>query len=101
MVVDLVLHAGLADLVETVKLVEIDGVAIRHQHAVEGDGKALLAEAGDLLRIAEDERAFRDQNMLAVLAVDGIRDHHFDWPANSPSRRFTSTVSMVVPSKTT
>ena len=60
-VVDLVLEAGGSGLIETVELVEIDGVAIRHEQPMEGDGEALLAEAGDLLHIAQDERAFRDQ----------------------------------------
>ena len=59
-VVDLIFQAGLADLIETVKLVEIDRIAIGHQHSMEGDGKALLAESGDLLRFAQNERAFRE-----------------------------------------
>ena len=79
-VVDLIFQAGLAHLIETVELVEIDGVPIRHQHPVEGDGEALLSEAGDLLRIAKNERAFRDKHMLAVLAVNGIGDHDLDRP---------------------
>ena len=77
-IVHLVLEAGGPRLIETVELVEVDGVAIRHQQAMKGDGEALLAEAGNLLRIAEDECALGDQHVLAVLAVDRIGDHDFD-----------------------
>jgi len=44
MVVDLVFEASGSGLIETVELVEIDGVAIRHQQPMEGDGEALLAK---------------------------------------------------------
>ena len=80
MVVDLIFQTGFAHLIETVELVEIDGIPIRHQHPVEDDGKALLAEAGDFLRIAQNESALRDKHMLAVLAVDRIGHHDFDRP---------------------
>ena len=53
-VVDLVLQPFLADLIETVKLIEIDRVSIGHDHAMEYDGHTtLLAEATrpDLARL--------------------------------------------------
>src|SRR5258708_26095705 len=79
-VVDLVLEAGGSGLIETVELVEIDGVAVWHQQTVKGDGEALLAEAGNLLHLAEDESAFGDQQVLPVLTVDGVGDHYLQRP---------------------
>ena len=83
MVVHNVLQAFLANLIETVKLVEIDAVAIRHNHPVEDDSQpALLAESGcaDLLRFAQHDGSIGNQHMLVVVRVDGIRDEHLDRP---------------------
>jgi hypothetical protein len=83
-IVDLILEAGGSGLIETVELVEIDGVSIGHQQAMEGDGEAFLAETTHLLRLTQNERAFRDEKMLSVLAVDRIRDHHLQRPGKLP-----------------
>jgi len=49
MIVDLVFQPFLSDLIETLELVEIDGVTIRHNQAVKNHGHpALLAEARPL-----------------------------------------------------
>lgn len=72
MVVDLVFLARVASLIKTVKLVGIDEIAICHQHSMEGDGEAPLAEAGDLLHIAEDEGALRNEHLLAVMTVENF-----------------------------
>ncbi len=42
-----------------------------------------------------------DEQMLSVLAVERVRDQTFTGPANSPWGRFVSTLSTVLPSKTT
>ena len=45
-IVDLIFQTFLADLIETVELVEIDGVTVRHNQPVKNHGHAaLLAEA--------------------------------------------------------
>jgi hypothetical protein len=80
-VVHLVLQTLLADLVETVELVEVHGIAIRHDEKVEDDGhSALLAESRrpDLLGLAQDDRPFRDEDVLVVMRVEGIGDEHLD-----------------------
>jgi hypothetical protein len=79
-VVDLAFDAGLTGLIEAFELVEIDGVFVRHEHTVEGESNALLAEARHLLCVPEDEGSFGDEHMLTVLAVDGIGDHHLEAP---------------------
>ena len=61
------------------KLIEVHRVTVRHQHPVEYDGQPFLSKAGDLLHLTEKERSFRDEHMLAVLAVNRIRDHHLEW----------------------
>jgi hypothetical protein len=46
-VVDLVLHPFLSDLVETMELIKIDGITVRHNQAVKNHGyPPLLTEAG-------------------------------------------------------
>ena len=74
-VVDLVFQPFLADLVETVKLVEIDGVTVGHNQAVKYDGHPpLLAEArrSDLLCFAQHDRSFGDDDVLMVVRIQGI-----------------------------
>jgi hypothetical protein len=75
MVVDLIFQAFFADLVEAVELVEIDGVTIRHNQAVKGDGHApLLAKArrSNLLRFAQHHRSLGDNDVLVVVRIQGI-----------------------------
>ena len=72
MVVDLVFQPLLADLVETVKLVEIDRVTVRHNQAMKDDGHPpLLAEAcrADFLCFAEHDRSFGDDDVLVVMRI--------------------------------
>jgi hypothetical protein len=52
-VVDLVPQAGVADLVESLELVEADGIPVGHEHAMEDDGQACLAEGVHLLGFTE------------------------------------------------
>ena len=76
-VVDLVLQPFFADLIETVKLIEIDRVSIGHDHAMEYDGDpALLAEATcpDLARLTEHDRSIGNEHMLAIVRIDGARN---------------------------
>ena len=78
-VVDLIFQALLADLVEAVELVEVDGISVRHNHAVEDNGHAaLLAETGgaDLLGLAQHDRSLGDEDVLVVVRVDRIRYEH-------------------------
>src|ERR1700733_1923248 len=80
-VVDLVLQAGIPDLIETVELVEIDGVAIRHEQPMEGHGKTFLAQTSNLLDVTEDERALGDQEVLPIMAVHRVSDHDLQRPS--------------------
>ncbi len=80
MVVHLVGEAGGPGLIETVELVEIDGITIGHEHAMETDGQPPLAETRDLLDIAQQKSASGNQHMLSVLAIHGVGDHDFHRP---------------------
>jgi len=65
----------------TVELVEIDRVAVGHNQAVKDDGHPpLLAESRrpDLLCFAKDDRSFWDDDVLAVVRIQGIRDKDLD-----------------------
>src|SRR5665213_2504825 len=82
-VVDLVLQALLADLVEAVELVEVNAVPVRHQQAMESDGDSpLLAESGgaDLAGLAQHNRSLGNEDVLVVVRVDGIRYEHLHRP---------------------
>src|ERR1700678_228587 len=80
-IIDLILKAFLSDLIEAVELVEIDGVTVRHNQTVEGDGHAsLLAEArrSNFLRFAEHHGSFGDNDVLAVMRIQGIGNKDLD-----------------------
>ncbi len=68
-VVDLVPQAGVADLVEPLELVEADGISVRHEQAMEHDGETCLAEGVHLLGFAEQLRACRNEQVLAVVGI--------------------------------
>src|ERR1019366_4684815 len=74
-VVDLVLQPFLPDLVEAVKLVEIDGIAIRHNQTVKNDGHTpLLSEArrSNLLGFAPNDRSLGDDDVLMVVRIQRV-----------------------------
>ena len=67
MIVHLVLQALLTDLVEPVKLIEIDRVAVRHDHAMEYNRHPpLLPKAirTNLASFPEHDGSVGDQNVL-------------------------------------
>src|SRR5208282_3185164 len=75
MVVDLVFQPFFTDLVEAVKLVEIDGVTIRHNQPVKSDGHApLLSEArrSSLLGFTEHDRSLGDNDVLTIMRIQRI-----------------------------
>ena len=75
MIVDLVFQPFLSDLIETLELVEIDGVTIRHNQAVKNHGHpALLAEArrSNLLRLAQNNRSLRNDHVLMIVGIQRI-----------------------------
>src|ERR1035438_3224681 len=81
MVVDLVLHAFLTDLIETVKLVEIDGVPVRHDETVKDDGHPPLlpkARRANLFSLAKNYGSLGDDDVLAVVRIQGFGNEHFD-----------------------
>src|ERR1019366_7749375 len=74
-VVHLVLQSFLSDLVEAVELVEIDGVTIRHNQAVENDSDSpLLADArrSNLLRFPQDNCSLGDDDVLVVMGIQRV-----------------------------
>lgn len=80
MVVDLVLQSFGSGLIESLELVEINRVAIRHDHSVKHNGHAALLPKScrsDLSGFAEHDGAFRDQHVLAVVRVDRVGNEHF------------------------
>ena len=75
MVVDLIFQAFLSDLIEAMKLIKIDRVAVGHNHAVKDNGQtALLAESDrtNLPSFSKHNGAIRDKHMLAVVRIDRI-----------------------------
>ena len=78
-VVDFVFQAFFSDLIEAMKLIKIDRIAVGHDHAVKDYGQtALLAESDgtDLTSFSKNDGPIRDKHMLAVVRVDRIRDQH-------------------------
>src|ERR1039458_5931374 len=75
MIIDLVFQPFLSDLVEALELIEIDGVAIRHNKAVKNHGHpALLAEGGrsNLLRLAQNNRSLGNDHVLMIVRIQRI-----------------------------
>ena len=52
-VVDLIPQPGVADLVESLELIEADGISVGHEHAMEHDGQTCLAEGVHLFRFSQ------------------------------------------------
>ena len=83
MVVNLVLQSFLSNLIETVELVEVHAVSVRHQQTVESDSyPALLANPGtaNLASLAQHNRSVGNENVLMIVRVDGIRYEHLHRP---------------------
>src|ERR1035438_6551328 len=75
MIVDLVFQPFLSDLIETLELVEIDGVTIRHKQTVKNHGHPpLLAEAcrSNLLRLAQNNRSLGNDHVLMIVRIQRI-----------------------------
>src|SRR5271156_5028513 len=53
MVVDLIPQASVADLVESLELIEADGISVGHEHPMENDGQTCLAEGVHLFRFTQ------------------------------------------------
>ena len=65
--IDFVLETGFADLVQTLELVKINGVAVRHDQSMKDHSQARLSEALDSLRLSHDLCAGRDEQALSVV----------------------------------
>ena len=75
MVVDFIFQAFFSDLIEAMKLIKIDRVAVGHDHAVKDNGQtALLAESNgtDLTSLSKNNGPIGDKHMLAVVRIDRI-----------------------------
>src|SRR5713226_6824813 len=78
-IVYLVLQSSLTDLVEAVELVEIDGVAVRHNQAVKNNGHSpLLAEAcrSNLLCFTENHCPLGNDDVLMIVRIQRVRDEN-------------------------
>ena len=67
MVVNLISEAGLADLVQTTKLVEVHGIPVRHYQPMEDHGQSALAETLYLAGSAQHKGAFGNEDVLTVM----------------------------------
>ena len=74
-----------ANGIEAVELIEIHGITIRHNHAVESDEEAFLVDASHGSNVAQQPRAFRDQQMRSAVRIN-IGCHHRDNRPDSCSR---------------
>src|SRR5712692_8088499 len=80
MVVNPVAKSRFSDLIQTLELVEADGVTVRHDEPVKENGQALLAEGFDFLGFSEHFRTSRDKDLLTVVRVDVRRHQTIDRP---------------------
>src|ERR1700693_523955 len=62
------------------ELVEIQGVSVRHDETVEGDGKSGLTERFNPSCLTKNFRSGGNEEMLAVMGVHVVREQAFDWP---------------------
>ena len=67
MVVHLIAQARITRLIEALELVEAQREPIRHDEAVEENGKTSLAKSVHLACLAENFRACRYEKVLAVV----------------------------------
>lgn len=56
----------------------LNGITIRHDEAMERDGKPRLTERIDLLRLTQNLRSGGNQKMLAVVGVNVVCEKAFD-----------------------
>src|SRR5258708_39413611 len=80
MVVNPVAKSRLAGLIQTLELVEADGVTVRHDEPVKENGQTLLAERFDFLGFSEHFRASRNKDLLTVVRIDVRRHKTIDRP---------------------
>ena len=83
-VIDLVPQTGVADLVESLELIEADGIAVGHQDAMEDDRETRLAEGVDFLGFTKQLRACGNEQMLAVVRVNVRREQALDGAGKAP-----------------
>lgn len=89
MVIDLIFQSLFTDLVEAVKLIEIHGITVRHNHAVENDGQAaLLPET----RATDCRDAHYPLNLSIFCGIFGNSAEIFSKPATISSH----TLGMLV-----
>src|SRR5260370_17106274 len=84
MVVTPVAQSRLGDLIQTLELVEADGVTVRHDETVKENGQTLLTKRFDFLGFSEDLRPGRDKDLLAVVRVDVRRNQTIARPGKRP-----------------
>ena len=73
-VIDPILQAGIADLIEADELVEPIRSTIRHHQAVKRHGQPRFAEALDRLRFAEQTSAGGNHDVLPTVRIQRVRD---------------------------
>src|SRR5260370_24689879 len=79
MVVDLVAEASVADLVESLKMVEAGGIAVGHDQAMKGNREPRLPEAFDLAGFSQQGPSSRNEQMLAIVGIDSVGQEALDW----------------------
>jgi hypothetical protein len=76
--INFVLETSFANLVQALELIEVNGVAVRHDEPMKDHSQARLPEALDPLRLSHDFCAGRDEQALSVVRVDAIGHHAND-----------------------
>ena len=80
-IVHFIFQALFANLVKAMKLVQVNGVAVRHNHPVEDNGHAALlakSRGTDLAGLPQHNRPIWDEHMLVIVRVNGIGDQYLD-----------------------
>ena len=99
-VIHAVAQAGVSELIQAAELLDAHRASVRHQDPVESDSQTGLTKVLNGTRFADHSRAGRYQDVLSAVRIDGFVTRHTTGAAAEPSRRFVSTASITVPSRT-
>ena len=73
--IHLVAQAGFADLIQTLKLVQRHGIAVRHDEPVKDNGQPTLAEGLNFPDFTQNAGPLGNQEVLSIMRID-VGCHH-------------------------
>jgi hypothetical protein len=72
MMVHLIAQTRLPDLTQALKLIEVHGIAVRHDEAVKEDRQPFLSERLDFTDFAQNTASLRNKEMASVVGVQAL-----------------------------